>query len=32
MRAGRVVKNLKPSDLEVYEDGVRQQIQSFKIY
>ena len=27
---GRVVKNLKPSDLEVYEDGVRQQIQSFK--
>jgi VWFA-related protein len=27
---GRVVKNLKPSDLEVYEDGVRQQVQSFK--
>ncbi len=27
---GRMVKNLKPSDLEVYEDGVRQQIQSFK--
>src|ERR1035438_4571801 len=27
---GRVVKNLKPSDLEVYEDGVRQKVQSFK--
>src|ERR1700735_1588528 len=27
---GRVVKNLRPSDLEVYEDGIRQQIQSFK--
>ncbi len=28
---GRVVKNLKPSDLEVYEDGVLQQVQSFKL-
>lgn len=28
---GRVVKNLKPSDLEVYEDGVRQQVLSFKL-
>ena len=28
---GRVVKNLKPSDLEVYENGVRQQVQSFKL-
>ncbi len=26
---GRVVKNLKPADLEVYEDGVRQDIRSF---
>src|SRR5450631_1517214 len=28
---GRVVKNLKPSDLEVYEDGVLQKVQSFKL-
>ncbi len=28
---GRVAKNLKPSDLEVYEDGVRQQVLSFKL-
>jgi VWFA-related protein len=28
---GRVVKNLKPSDLEVYEDGVRQEVRSFKL-
>ena len=28
---GRVVKNLKPSDLEVYEDGVPQEIRSFKL-
>lgn len=27
---GRMVKNLKQSDLEVFEDGVRQQIQSFR--
>src|SRR5260370_41118334 len=26
---GRVVKNLKSGELEVYEDGVRQQIRSF---
>ncbi len=28
---GRVVRNLKPSDLEVYEDGVLQKVQSFKL-
>src|SRR5579864_930021 len=28
---GRIVKNLKPGDLEVYEDGARQQIRSFKL-
>jgi VWFA-related protein len=27
---GRVVKNLKPADLEIFEDGVRQDIRSFK--
>jgi VWFA-related protein len=27
---GRVVKNLKSGDLEVYEDGVRQEVRSFK--
>ncbi len=27
---GRVVKNLKPSDLQIFEDGVRQDIRSFK--
>lgn len=30
-RRGRVVKNLKPGDLEVYEDGVRQEIRSFRL-
>jgi len=28
---GKVVKNLKPGDLEVFEDGVRQDIRSFKL-
>ena len=28
---GRVVKNLKPGDLEVYEDTVRQEIRSFRL-
>jgi VWFA-related protein len=27
---GRVVKNLKPADLQIFEDGVRQDIRSFK--
>jgi VWFA-related protein len=27
---GRVVKNLKPSDLQIFEDGVHQEIRSFK--
>ncbi|HLJ49598.1 MAG TPA: VWA domain-containing protein [Bryobacteraceae bacterium] len=27
---GRVVKNLKPTDLEIYEDGVKQEIRSFQ--
>lgn len=30
-KKGRQVKNLKPGDLEVYEDGVRQQVLSFRI-
>src|SRR3954452_20571198 len=29
-KRGRPVKDLKPADFEVYEDGVRQQIQSFR--
>src|SRR5580693_4375964 len=28
---GRIVKNLKPGDLQVYEDGTRQEIRSFKL-
>src|SRR5437868_10620763 len=28
---GRVLKNLKPADLEVFEDGARQEIRSFKL-
>src|SRR5450432_3189291 len=28
---GRIVKNLKPGDLDIYEDGVRQEIRSFKL-
>jgi len=27
---GRIVKNLKPGDLEVFEDGKRQEVRSFK--
>ena len=27
---GRVVKNLKPADLQIFEDGVRQEIRNFK--
>jgi len=30
-KKGREVKNLKPSDVEIYEDGVRQQILSFRL-
>ncbi len=29
-KKGRQVKNLKPSDVEIYEDGVRQQVLSFR--
>jgi len=29
-KRGRQVKNLKPGDVEIYEDGVRQQILSFR--
>ncbi len=28
---GREVKNLKPADVEIYEDGVRQEIRSFRM-
>src|SRR5579871_1799147 len=28
---GRIVKNLKPDEIEVYENGVRQQIRSFRL-
>jgi VWFA-related protein len=28
---GRIVKNLKPGDLQIFEDGVRQDIRSFKL-
>ncbi len=28
---GRIVKNLKPGDLQIFEDGVRQEIRSFKL-
>src|ERR1700733_9565630 len=28
---GRIVKNLKPGDLQVFEDGVRQDVKSFKL-
>ena len=28
---GKLVKNLKPGDLQVFEDGVRQEIRSFKL-
>jgi len=30
-KRGRPVKNLKPSDVEIYEDGVRQQVLSFRL-
>lgn len=30
-KKGRLVRNLKPSDVEVYEDGVRQQVLSFRL-
>src|SRR5690242_5402360 len=29
-KKGRVVKDLQPSDFEIYEDGVRQDIKSFR--
>jgi VWFA-related protein len=28
---GRIVKNLKPGDLQIFEDGVRQDVKSFKL-
>jgi VWFA-related protein len=30
-KKGRQVKNVKPADLEIYEDGVRQQVLSFRM-
>src|SRR2546421_7337116 len=30
-KKGRVVKDLSPSDFEVYEDGVRQDVTSFRL-
>jgi VWFA-related protein len=30
-KKGRQVKNLKPADVEIYEDGVRQQVLSFRL-
>src|ERR1035441_6374228 len=30
-KKGRLVKNLKPGDVEIYEDGVRQDIRSFRL-
>src|ERR1039458_1226048 len=30
-KKGRQVKNVKPGDVEIYEDGVRQQILSFRM-
>ena len=30
-KKGRQVKNLKPGDVEIYEDGVRQQLLSFRM-
>src|ERR1039458_2063880 len=30
-KKGRQVKNLKPGDVEIFEDGVRQQVLSFRI-
>src|ERR1700722_1918234 len=28
---GRIVKNLKPGDLQIFEDGARQEVRSFKL-
>jgi VWFA-related protein len=28
---GRIVKNLKPGDLQIFEDGVKQEVKSFKL-
>src|SRR5450432_3556934 len=30
-KKGRQVKNLKPADVEIFEDGVRQQVLSFRL-
>ena len=30
-KRGKLVKNLKPGDLEIYEDGVRQNVRSFRL-
>src|ERR1051325_9406921 len=30
-KKGHVVKDLKPSDVEVYEDGVKQEVKSFRL-
>jgi VWFA-related protein len=30
-KKGKLVKNLKPGDVEIYEDGVRQEIRSFRM-
>jgi len=30
-KKGRLVKNLQPGDVQIYEDGVRQQIRSFRL-
>src|SRR5580704_9066284 len=30
-KKGKLVKNLTPADVEIYEDGVRQQIKSFRL-
>jgi VWFA-related protein len=30
-KKGRIIKDLKPSDFEIYEDGVRQQVTSFRL-
>jgi VWFA-related protein len=30
-KKGRLVKNLTPADIEIYEDGMRQQIRSFRL-
>jgi VWFA-related protein len=30
-RRGRIVRNLKPEDLEIYENGVRQEVRAFRL-